>query len=186
LAAVFFRYDLIISLYWRIVLFVKYCSGELLMHSELDAYDRRILELLQEDASLSSAQIAERVGLSQSPCWRRIQRLKEEGVIRGQVTLLDRKKVGLNTQIFAEVKLNAHGRSNFTEFTDAIRGFPEVLECYVLMGSVDFLLRIVTPDIEAYERFFFEKLSNVPGIQEVNSIVALSEIKSTTSLPLSR
>ncbi|KXK68790.1 AsnC family transcriptional regulator, partial [Pseudomonas monteilii] len=77
------------------------------MHSELDAYDRRILELLQEDASLSSAQIAERVGLSQSPCWRRIQRLKEEGVIRGQVTLLDRKKVGLNTQIFAEVKLNA-------------------------------------------------------------------------------
>ncbi len=79
------------------------------MHSELDAYDRRILELLQEDASLSSAQIAERVGLSQSPCWRRIQRLKEEGVIRGQVTLLDRKKVGLNTQIFAEVKLNATG-----------------------------------------------------------------------------
>jgi len=156
------------------------------MHSELDAYDRRILELLQADASLSSAQIAERVGLSQSPCWRRIQRLKEEGVIRGQVTLLDRKKVGLNTQIFAEVKLNAHGRSNFTEFTEAIRGFPEVLECYVLMGAVDFLLRIVTSDIEAYERFFFEKLSNVPGIQEVNSIVALSEIKSTTSLPLSR
>lgn len=80
------------------------------MHSALDAYDRRILELLQEDASLSSAQIAERIGLSQSPCWRRIQRLKEEGVIRGQVTLLDRKKIGLNTQIFAEVKLNAHGR----------------------------------------------------------------------------
>lgn len=148
------------------------------MHSELDLYDRRILALLQEDASLSSAQIAEQVGLSQSPCWRRIQRLKEEGVIRGQVTLLDRKKIGLNTQIFAEVKLNAHGRSNFTEFTEAIRGFPEVLECYVLMGAVDFLLRIVTSDIEAYERFFFEKLSMVPGIQEVNSIVALSEIKS--------
>ena len=156
------------------------------MLSELDAYDRRILELLQEDASLSSAQIAERVGLSQSPCWRRIQRLKEEGIIRGQVTLLDRKKVGLNTQIFAEVKLNAHGRPNFTEFAEAIRGFPEVLECYVLRGSVDFLLRIVTSDIEAYGRFFFEKLSNVPGIQEVNSIVALSEIKSTTSLPLMR
>ena len=97
---------------------------------------------------------------------------------------LDRKKVGLNTQIFAEVKLNAHGRSNFTQFTDAIRGFPQVLECYVLMGSVDFLLRIVTPDIEAYERFFFEQLSMVPGIQEVNSIVALSEIKSTTCLPV--
>lgn len=154
------------------------------MSTELDAYDRRILALLQEDAALSSAQIAEQVGLSQSPCWRRIQRLKDEGIIRRQVTLLDRKKVGLNTQIFAEVKLNAHGRSNFTEFTAAIRSFPEVLECYVLMGSVDFLLRIVTPDIEAYERFFFEKLSMVPGIQEVNSTVALSEIKSTTSLPL--
>lgn len=104
------------------------------MHAELDGYDRKILALLQEDASLSSAQIAEQVGLSQSPCWRRIQRMKEEGIIRGQVTLLDRKKIGLNTQIFAEIKLNAHGRSNFTEFTEAIRGFPEVLECYVLMG----------------------------------------------------
>jgi Lrp/AsnC family transcriptional regulator len=184
--AVFFRYDSIELLMLQIAQFELAYFGELFMQGELDAYDRRILELLQEDASLSSAQIAERVGLSQSPCWRRIQRLKEEGVIRGQVTLLDRKKIGLNTQIFAEVKLNAHGRSNFTEFTEAIRGFPEVLECYVLMGAVDFLLRIVTSDIEAYERFFFEKLSNVPGIQEVNSIVALSEIKSTTSLPLSR
>jgi len=183
---VFFRYDSIDLRMLQIDQFEQVYFGELFMQGELDAYDRRILELLQEDASLSSAQIAERVGLSQSPCWRRIQRLKEEGVIRGQVTLLDRKKVGLNTQIFAEVKLNAHGRSNFTEFTEAIRGFPEVLECYVLMGAVDFLLRIVTSDIEAYERFFFEKLSNVPGIQEVNSIVALSEIKSTTSLPLSR
>ncbi|PAU53115.1 Lrp/AsnC family transcriptional regulator [Pseudomonas indica] len=150
----------------------------------LDNFDRRILALLQEDASLSTAEIAERVGLSQSPCWRRIQRLKEEGVIRGQVTLLDRRKVGLNAQIFAQVKLNAHGRSNLTEFAEAMRGFPEVLECHVLMGTVDFMLRIVTRDIEAYERFFFEKLSQVPGIQEVNSIVALSEIKSTTALPV--
>ena len=150
----------------------------------LDNFDRRILALLQEDASLSTAEIAERVGLSQSPCWRRIQRLKEEGVIRGQVTLLDRRKVGLNAQIFAQVKLNAHGRSNLTEFAEAMRGFPEVLECHVLMGTVDFMLRIVTRDIEAYERFFFEKLSQVPGIQEVSSIVALSEIKSTTALPV--
>lgn len=133
-----FRYDSIDLRMLQIDQFEQVYFGELFMQGELDAYDRRILELLQEDASLSSAQIAERVGLSQSPCWRRIQRLKEEGVIRGQVTLLDRKKVGLNTQIFAEVKLNAHGRSNFTEFTEAIRGFPEVLECYVLMGAVDF------------------------------------------------
>jgi len=150
----------------------------------LDAYDQRILALLQEDAGLSTAEIAERIGLSQSPCWRRIQRLKEEGVIRKQVTLLDRKRIGLHTQVFAQVKLNSHGRSNLTEFAEAMREFPEVLECHVLMGAVDFMLRIVTRDIEAYERFFFEKLSLVPGIQEVNSIVALSEIKSTTSLPL--
>ncbi|AMO76222.1 MULTISPECIES: Lrp/AsnC family transcriptional regulator [Pseudomonas] len=154
------------------------------MPIELDAYDKRILALLQEEATLSTAEIAERIGLSQSPCWRRIQRLKEEGVIRRQVTLLDRKKIGLNTQIFAQVKLNTHGRNNLTEFAAAIREFPEVLECHVLMGAVDFMLRIVTEDIEAYERFFFERLSQVPGIQEINSIVALSEIKSTTSLPL--
>lgn len=154
------------------------------MPVELDPYDRRILELLQEDAGIATAEIAERIGLSQSPCWRRIQRLKEEGVIRRQVTLLDRRKIGLNAQIFAQVKLNAHGRSNLTEFAEAMQGFPEVLECHVLMGAVDFMLRIVTRDIEAYERFFFERLSLVPGIQEVNSIVALSEIKSTTSLPV--
>lgn len=152
----------------------------------LDAYDRKILDLLQEEATLSTAEIAERIGLSQSPCWRRIQRLKEEGVIRRQVTLLDRKKIGLNTQVFAQVKLNAHGRNHLTDFAKAIGDFPEVLECHVLMGAVDFMLRIVTEDVEAYERFFFEKLSQVPGVQEINSIVALSEIKSTTTLPLPR
>lgn len=82
------------------------------MSIPLDIYDQRILALLQEESSLSTAEIAERIGLSQSPCWRRIQRLKEEGVIRKQVTLLDRKKIGLNTQVFAQIKLNAHGRKN--------------------------------------------------------------------------
>ncbi len=154
------------------------------MSIPLDIYDQRILALLQEESSLSTAEIAERIGLSQSPCWRRIQRLKEEGVIRKQVTLLDRKKIGLNTQVFAQIKLNAHGRKSLTDFAEAMHQFPEVLECHVLMGAVDFMLRIVTRDIESYERFFFEKLSAVPGIQEVNSIVALSEIKSTTTLPL--
>jgi len=154
------------------------------MPVELDALDRKILTALQEDASRSVAEIAEIVGLSQSPCWRRIDRLRQEGYIRGQVALLDRRKLGLNAQIFAQIKLNAHGRAHLEEFAEAIRGFPEVLECYVLMGPIDFLLRIVAKDIEAYERFFFEKLSRVPGIQEVNSTVALSEIKATTALPL--
>ncbi len=150
----------------------------------LDVYEKRILRLLQEDASLSNAQIADKVSLSASPCWRRIDRLEREGFIRRRVALLDRRKVGLNAQIFAQVKLNAHGRANLDEFSEAIRGFPEVLECFVLMGSVDFLVRIVTPDIEAYEKFFFNQLSRLPGVQEVNSIVALSEIKATTALPI--
>ena len=151
---------------------------------ELDAADRRLLALLQEDATRSVAELAQDAGLSTTPCWRRIQRLKEAGVIKSQVCLLDRSLVGLNAQIFAQVKLNAVGRANLAEFSDAIRQFPEVLECFVLMGSVDFLLRIVAQDISAYEHFFFEKLSRVPGVQEINSMVALSEIKSTTQLPV--
>ncbi|KQX18729.1 MULTISPECIES: Lrp/AsnC family transcriptional regulator [unclassified Sphingomonas] len=154
------------------------------MAAELDAFDRKILALLQQNADQSTAEISEAVGLSPSPCWRRIQRLREEGYIKAQVALVDRRKVGLNTQVFAQVKLNAHGRSHLEDFSDAIRGFPEVLDCYVTMGPTDFLLRIVAADIDAYERFFFDKLSRVPGVQEINSIVALSEIKSTTELPL--
>jgi Lrp/AsnC family transcriptional regulator len=150
----------------------------------LDDYELKILRLLQDDASLSTAAVAEKVGLSASPCWRRIDRLERDGYIRRRVAILDRKKLGLNAQIFAQVKLNAHGRANLDEFAAAIREFPEVLECHVLMGSVDFMLRVVAADIEAYERFFFEKLSTLPGVNEINSTVALSEIKSTTSLPV--
>jgi Lrp/AsnC family transcriptional regulator len=151
---------------------------------ELDDAERRILRIVQEDASLSTATIAERAGLSPSPCWRRIDRLERDGIIRKRVALLDRRSVGLNAHVFAQVKLNAHGRAHLDEFADAIRGFPEVLECYVLMGPVDFLMRVVAEDIEAYERFFFNKLSRLPGVQEVVSTVALSEIKSTTVLPV--
>jgi Lrp/AsnC family transcriptional regulator len=154
------------------------------MSDDLDAYERKILRVLQDDASLSTAAVAEAVGLSASPCWRRIDRLEREGFIKRRVAIVERKKVGLNAQIFAQVKLNAHGRANLDEFAAAIRTFPEVLECHVLMGSVDFMLRVVAADIEAYERFFFEKLSRLPGVQEINSTVALSEIKSTTALPL--
>lgn len=154
------------------------------MPSALDSFERKILRLLQEDASLSTSAIAEAVGLSTSPCWRRIDRLERAGFIKRRVAIVDRKMVGLNAQIFAQVKLNAHGRANLDEFAEAIRDFPEVLECHVLMGSVDFMLRIITADVEAYERFFFEQLSRLPGVQEINSTVALSEVKTTTALPV--
>ncbi|SFI98375.1 transcriptional regulator, AsnC family [Sphingomonas sp. NFR04] len=152
--------------------------------TDLDAYERKILRELQGDASLTTAELADRIGLSPSPCWRRVDRLEREGVIRKRVALIDRRKVGLNAHVFAQVKLNAHGRANLDEFSAAIRGFPEVLEAYVLMGVMDFMLRIVAEDIDAYERFFFDKLSKLPGVQEINSVVALSEIKSTTELPI--
>lgn len=154
------------------------------MQDRLDAIDLRILAVLQEDNSLSASDMAERVGLSQSPCWRRIQRLREDGYIKQEVAILDRKKLGLNAHIFAHVKLSAHGRAHLAEFAEAVRSFPEVLECYVLLGNVDFLLRVVTQDVEAYERFFFERLSRLPGVQEINSTVALSEIKASTAVPL--
>lgn len=150
----------------------------------LDRYERKILHILQRDASLSVAAIADQVGLSQTPCYRRIDRLEREGIIKRRVALVDRAKVGLHAQVFAQVKLDAHGRANLDEFTSAIHALPEVLECYVLMGTVDFMLRIVARDIQAYERFFFDKLSQLPGIQEINSTVALSEIKATTALPI--
>ena len=150
----------------------------------MTAADRRILAVLQQDSSLSMAELAERVGLSPSPCWRRVQKLRQQGVIRAEVALVDRASVGLKTQIFAQVKLSAQGSRHLDEFAAAIRRFPEVLECWVLMGPVDFLLRIVAPDVESYERFFFEHLSRVPGVQEITSTVALSEIKATTALPI--
>lgn len=152
--------------------------------TQLDRFDRQILDILQHDASLSAADIGARVGLSQSPCWRRINRLQQAGYLRGQVALLDRHRLGLDVLVFALVKLTAHGRRSLPAFAEAIRERPEVLECFTLLGDMDFLLRIVVPDIQAYERFFFETLSQLPGVQEVHSNIAMSEMKSTTALPL--
>ena len=152
--------------------------------TDLDPFEIKILRELQRDANQTTAQVAERVGLSASPCWRRIDRLERDGFIRKRVAIIDRRKVGLNAHVFAQVKLNAHGRANLDEFSAAIRGFPEVLDAYVLMGTTDFMLRIVARDIDAYESFFFDQLSKLSGVQEINSTVALSEIKATTELPL--
>lgn len=154
------------------------------MASDLDKIDLKILKAMQEDASRSAAEIAEAVGLSQSPCWRRIQRLKDEGYISKIVAVLNPDKLNLRTQLFVQVKMSRADPVNKEEFAAVIRGFPEVMECHVILGAFDFLLRIVAQDIQAYEKFFFEKLARVPGIQEVNSYVGISEIKATTALPL--
>ncbi|NIS90681.1 MAG: winged helix-turn-helix transcriptional regulator [Woeseiaceae bacterium] len=151
---------------------------------DLDPVDRRILEWMQKAPGINAGELGEKIGLSQSAVWRRMQSLRDQGVIVDQPVKIDRQKVGLNTMVFAHVKLTSHGRSNLAEFSEAVSEYPEVLDCYVLLGNVDFLLRIVTEDIKAYEQFFFEKLSQLPGIQEVNSSIVLSDIKHTNVLPI--
>lgn len=154
------------------------------MREHLDPIDRRILDLLQKDASLTAADVAHRVGLSQSPCWRRIARLEREGLIRRRVAVLDRDRLGLGVVVFAHVKFARGARQSLAEFEDAVRRFPEVQECYMLMGEVDFLLKVVTRDVAAYERFLREKLSLIPTVLEVRSSMALTVVKETTELPL--
>lgn len=155
------------------------------IHSALlDRTDRHILRLLQTEADITATAIGERIGASQATVWRRIQAMRDSGLIPPQVVTLDRKKAGFKAMVFAQVKLNSQGRANLSAFSEAMQSFPEVLECYVMMGNVDFLLRIVAADIDAYEKFFFEKLSAVPGIQEITSSIALSEIKHTSELPV--
>ncbi|HEY1283761.1 MAG TPA: Lrp/AsnC family transcriptional regulator [Steroidobacteraceae bacterium] len=156
------------------------------MQVELDRGDLRILEVLQQHGNLSAADIAEKVDMTTSTCWRRISRLEEQGVIKSRVTLLDREKVGLNVTVFSRVKLAGHGRDSLVRFEEAVREYPEVLECYTMMGDTDFLLRIVVRDIKAYEAFFLDHLSKLPGVESVHSSIALSTIKETTALPLSR
>lgn len=150
----------------------------------LDQFDIKLLAAVQTDATRTTTELAEAVGLSQAPCWRRLQRLREEGYIQREVALASREKLGLTLEIFALVKLTANGRSNVAQFTDAITHHPEVLECHVLLGPVDCLLRIVVKDMTEYQEFFFKHLSPIPSVHEINSMVTLSVAKSTTILPL--
>lgn len=152
--------------------------------AHLDGLDLKILAHLQDQGAATAADVGAAVGLSQSPCWRRIQRLTDSGFIRRRVALLSRKLLGLDVLVFAQVKLEAHGGNKVSAFRDAIARIPEVQECYVLMGQVDFLLKVVTADIESYERLFFEKFSQLPGVREINSMIAVSSVKETTELPL--
>jgi Lrp/AsnC family transcriptional regulator len=150
----------------------------------LDAIDVKILEVMQRNASLSSAELAERVGLSQSPCWRRIQRLRDEGYIKSVVALVDQKKVGLNMQIFAHVKMRTLTDAERETFFRAVNATPEILECWSVFGEMDCLMRIIVPDVSCYQDFMFQVLLKLPGVIDVRSTVTLGESKSTTALPL--
>jgi len=156
------------------------------VHLELDRLDRRILDLLQRDGSLSAADVAAQVGIATTTCWRRIQRLEKAGVIRQRVALLDRMRLGLDVVVFVHVRLSTQGRDAIAQFDHAIRDRPEVLDCYTLTGEWDFFLRIVTRDIKEYEAFFLDHLSKIPNVQSVNSSIAVTVIKESTALPLAR
>lgn len=150
----------------------------------LDRVDYRILDLVQREGALPVAEVAARTGLSTTTCWRRLQNLEQSGVIRGRVAVLDRAALGLDVTIFAHVKLSTQGRDAIGAFAEAIRERPEVLDCYTTMGEWDFMLRIVTRDIKAYEAFYLDHLSKLPNVQSINSSVTVTVIKETTVLPL--
>jgi Lrp/AsnC family transcriptional regulator len=154
------------------------------MSEGLDAIDLKILTLLQQDASLSTAELAERVGVSQSPCWRRIQRLREEGYIKQTVAIVDRLKVGLHMQIFAQVKVSRLSDEQRADLVRAINNVPEIVECYTVFGEMDVMMKVLAPDVTWYQEFIFSTIMKLPGVQDIRSIVTLAETKSTTAIPL--
>ena len=149
----------------------------------MDKTDRKILALLQENAAQPIADIARKIGLSVTPCWRRIQKLEEEEVIRGRVALLEATKIGLGMSVFVAIKTDQHNADWLAEFARTISQRKEVVEFYRMSGEVDYLLRVVVPDMAAYDRFYKDLIAEVK-LTDVSSSFAMEEIKYTTALPL--
>jgi Lrp/AsnC family transcriptional regulator len=149
----------------------------------MDRLDRMILTILQEDATVPVAEIGRRVGLSTTPCWRRIQKMEEDGVITGRVAVLDPAKVNAKVTVFVSVTTNQHNDDWLSRFTRIVGEFPEVVEFYRMSGQVDYLMKVVVPDIEAYDAFY-QKLVAKIDITDVSSAFAMGRIKDTTALPL--
>jgi Lrp/AsnC family transcriptional regulator len=149
----------------------------------MDSIDRKILAVMQEDASLSVAEIGSRVGLSSTPCWKRIQRLEADGVIQKRVALIDPVKIGLGITVFVSVETGDHSQDWLGRFAETVGGMPEVMEFYRMAGDVDYMLRVVVPDIAGYDTFYKKLIGTVP-LKNVTSRFAMEKIKSTTSLPI--
>lgn len=150
---------------------------------KLDSIDRKLLELLQRDASIQVADLAAAVGLSQTPAWRRVQRLKDAGVITGNVMLVDRAKINLGVTVFVSVRTTIHSQAWFEKFRATVQSIPEVTEFYRMSGDVDYLLRVVVPDIAAYDQVY-KRLIDGTQLSDVSSSFAMEELKFTTALPL--
>ena len=150
---------------------------------DFDRLDLRILNELQQDASLSNAELAERIGLSANACWRRTKRLEDSHVIRKRVALLSQRRLNLDVTVFVGIKTNAHDEQWLTTFADGVKKIPEVVEFYRMSGETDYLLKIVAKDIEDYDRVY-KKLIAVTPLYDVSSSFAMERIKSSTALPL--
>ena len=149
----------------------------------MDLIDRKILDLLQADATLSIAEIADRVGLSQTPCWKRIQRLEAQGVIERRVALLNPEKLGLGLTVFVSVETNDHSQAWLARFAEIVTAMPEVLEFYRMAGDVDYMLRVVVPDMAAYDLFYKRLIAAIP-LKNVSSRFAMERVKASTVLPI--
>jgi Lrp/AsnC family transcriptional regulator len=149
----------------------------------MDAIDRKILAVLQADASLSVAEIGQRVGLSSTPCWKRIQRLEADGVIQKRVALIDQDKLGLGVTVFVSVETGDHSQEWLDSFARTVGAMPEVMEFYRMAGDVDYMLRVVVPDIQGYDGFYKRLIAAIP-LKNVTSRFAMEKIKSTTALPI--
>ncbi len=155
------------------------------MSADLDTIDMRILELIQQDASLSVADVAEKIGLSSSPCWRRIKRLEDVGVITRRVTILDRSSLGLEFEVMASVKLSLPNRENLEKFEAHVVAWPEVVDCVTVTGAADYMIQIVTTDMHAYDSFLRDKLLGIGLVSDVQSRIVIHVAKRTTAVPLS-
>ena len=149
----------------------------------LDTIDRKILAVLQQDAALSVAEIGDRVGLSSTPCWKRIQRLEADGVILKRVALVDQNKIGLGLSVFVSVESADHSDAWLRRFAEAVSAMPEVMEFYRMAGDVDYMLRVVIPDMQSYDVFYKKLIQAVP-LKNVTSRFAMEKIKSITALPI--
>jgi DNA-binding Lrp family transcriptional regulator len=154
------------------------------MPIELDRIDRRILAELQRDGRIQNVDLAGRVGLSPSPCLRRLRLLEEAGVINRYVALLDPGKVGAGFIVFARIWLNGQDESTVSHFVETVAGFPQVMECHLMAGDCDFMLKVAVADLDAYRRFQVEHLNRIRGVQNVKTEIPMQKIKQTTELPL--
>lgn len=155
------------------------------MSEELSHLDLRILQQIQRDSTLSTSQLAEKVGISQSPCWRRLQRLRDEGYIKKEVALVDRSKFGQPLILFATLRTGTLTDLQRAEFNRKLEITSEILECYSIIGERDVMMKIVAPSMDWYQNFIFKTLMKMPGVSDVQSIVAVGELKYTTEIPVS-